>query len=347
MREWLEGIAGPAYATAMLWTLAALLGLLVLLVLIKVIRSLTFGTFVSGGRSRKTRLAVMDAAAVDSQRRLVLVRRDDVEHLILIGGPTDVVVEQNIRLLAPARRPAEDATREPAAIPDERRARAVEPAVAPEPAPRPVAPQPRPAPQPSAAPQPRPAAETSLTVNPPASAPVIQPTAAPAATPTQTVSAPAPRPTVAPPVPAPTPQAFERQVSTVDRPAPQPVIDAPLSSARPAPVPTPAGSRFADFAAKLAPNRTVPPAAPLASAATVPPKPVVPTAAPTVRVEPPAHVPVPANQQGAARDLDDELLAELDATLDSGLLDTGPELPASVEDEMSKLLGQLSRPPRN
>ena len=28
MREWLEGIAGPAYATAMLWTLAALLGLL-------------------------------------------------------------------------------------------------------------------------------------------------------------------------------------------------------------------------------------------------------------------------------------------------------------------------------
>jgi hypothetical protein len=38
----------------------------------------------------------MDAAAIDNQRRLVLVRRDDVEHLILIGGPTDVVVEQNI-----------------------------------------------------------------------------------------------------------------------------------------------------------------------------------------------------------------------------------------------------------
>jgi hypothetical protein len=46
----------------------------------------------------------MDATAVDSHRRLVLVRRDDVEHLILIGGPTDVVVEQNIRLQTPARR---------------------------------------------------------------------------------------------------------------------------------------------------------------------------------------------------------------------------------------------------
>ena len=48
----------------------------------------------------------MDAAAVDSQRRLVLVRRDDVEHLILIGGPTDVVVERDIRLHGAVRRPA-------------------------------------------------------------------------------------------------------------------------------------------------------------------------------------------------------------------------------------------------
>lgn len=47
-------------------------------------------------RGRQPRLAVIDAAAVDSRRRLVLIRRDNVEHLIMIGGPTDVVVEQNI-----------------------------------------------------------------------------------------------------------------------------------------------------------------------------------------------------------------------------------------------------------
>jgi flagellar protein FliO/FliZ len=51
----------------------------------------------SGGtRSRQPRLAVLDSAIVDARRRLVLIRRDNVEHLILIGGPTDVVVEENI-----------------------------------------------------------------------------------------------------------------------------------------------------------------------------------------------------------------------------------------------------------
>lgn len=47
-------------------------------------------------RGRQPRLAVIDAASVDGRRRLVLIRRDNVEHLIMIGGPTDVVVEQNI-----------------------------------------------------------------------------------------------------------------------------------------------------------------------------------------------------------------------------------------------------------
>jgi hypothetical protein len=47
-------------------------------------------------RARMPRLAVIDAAAVDGRRRLVLVRRDNVEHLLMIGGPTDIVVEANI-----------------------------------------------------------------------------------------------------------------------------------------------------------------------------------------------------------------------------------------------------------
>src|ERR1700758_2909389 len=47
-------------------------------------------------RGRVPRLAVTDAAAVDGRRRLVLVRRDNVEHLLMIGGPTDIVVEPNI-----------------------------------------------------------------------------------------------------------------------------------------------------------------------------------------------------------------------------------------------------------
>ena len=54
-------------------------------------------------RGRMPRLAVIDAAAVDGRRRLVLVRRDNVEHLLMIGGPTDIVVEPNIVRAIPGR----------------------------------------------------------------------------------------------------------------------------------------------------------------------------------------------------------------------------------------------------
>jgi flagellar protein FliO/FliZ len=61
----------------------------------------------AAARGRQPRLAVIDAASVDGRRRLVLIRRDNVEHLLMIGGPTDVVVEPNIvRAGAPARDPA-------------------------------------------------------------------------------------------------------------------------------------------------------------------------------------------------------------------------------------------------
>lgn len=120
MQQWLDGLGGPGYTQAILWTFAALILLLIVLIIIKLVRSLTFGTFVAGGRNRKTRLAVMDATAVDSHRRLVLVRRDDTEHLLLIGGPSDVVVERDIKL-AQQRRPAltGDGGREAAAPPQQ------------------------------------------------------------------------------------------------------------------------------------------------------------------------------------------------------------------------------------
>jgi flagellar protein FliO/FliZ len=57
----------------------------------------------NGNRGRMPRLAVIDATAVDGRRRLVLVRRDNIEHLLMIGGPTDIVVESNIVRAMPAR----------------------------------------------------------------------------------------------------------------------------------------------------------------------------------------------------------------------------------------------------
>lgn len=48
------------------------------------------------GPKPEKRLDVVDQANVDGRRRLVLIRRDDVEHLIMTGGPVDVVIETNI-----------------------------------------------------------------------------------------------------------------------------------------------------------------------------------------------------------------------------------------------------------
>src|SRR5437879_2046333 len=70
----------------------------------------------AGARGRQPRLAVIEGAAVDGRRRLVLIRRDNVEHLLIIGGPTDVVVEQNIVRAAGA--PRELSPARPAAAPD-------------------------------------------------------------------------------------------------------------------------------------------------------------------------------------------------------------------------------------
>ena len=154
--------------------------LVVVLVAVTLVRRASSGTFVAGGRNRKTRLAIMDATAVDSHRRLVLVRRDDVEHLLLIGGANDVVIEQNIRLVQQARRPAESG-----------------PQAAPRPRPAEAPGQPRPA-QPAVPAQSRPAPVTQRPHEPVSQVRPVQRTAPPAPT-----TPPALRPaTVVPPAAA-------------------------------------------------------------------------------------------------------------------------------------------------
>jgi hypothetical protein len=79
----------------------ALIGVLAWLV--RVFRSTRTGA--ASRHARQPRLAVIDAAALDGRRHLVLIRRDNVEHLLMIGGRTDIVVEPNI-VRATAREPA-------------------------------------------------------------------------------------------------------------------------------------------------------------------------------------------------------------------------------------------------
>jgi flagellar protein FliO/FliZ len=58
-----------------------------------------------GGRRR---LAVIETAPIDGKRRLVLLRRDDTEHLVLVGGEATLLIESGIKA-PPVARPLEAA----------------------------------------------------------------------------------------------------------------------------------------------------------------------------------------------------------------------------------------------
>jgi hypothetical protein len=87
MPAWMSDLA--PYMTTIIVAALILAALVVLLLLFKLFRT--------GVRGRKgSRIGISEYYEIDKSRRLVLVRRDDIEHLILIGGGEDVVVESNI-----------------------------------------------------------------------------------------------------------------------------------------------------------------------------------------------------------------------------------------------------------
>jgi hypothetical protein len=256
----LEALTGIEFGS----TSKLIIGLILVLVLIAIAAWLLkrFGTSriagQGGGRGRQQRLAVLDSATVDARRRLVLIRRDNVEHLILIGGPTDVVVEPNIVRAQPATSGARPAARmggyddeETSLIPDASFAEP-EPRPAPSPAPAARAPQPQHGPAEPPRTMPRPAQKLD-----PQYADMAQRLEAalrkPAADPEVGRQAPAPRvhePRVEAPRPAqsaPAPRAPLPRIPE-SRP-PEPRVEAPRPQPQAAPQPAPPQAAPADQAA--------------------------------------------------------------------------------------------------
>jgi flagellar biogenesis protein FliO len=96
MRDYFVSLLGET-SVAVLQVILTFLAVIVLLaVVVWVVRNFAGGRFASHGGPRAPRLGVIDSVPVDGKRRLVLVRRDQFEHLLLIGGPTDLVVEETI-----------------------------------------------------------------------------------------------------------------------------------------------------------------------------------------------------------------------------------------------------------
>ncbi len=59
-------------------------------------RKMGYGIRPSIGGGKKKRLSLIEVISIDGKRRLVLVRRDDVEHLILLSPTSEIVDESAI-----------------------------------------------------------------------------------------------------------------------------------------------------------------------------------------------------------------------------------------------------------
>lgn len=90
--------------------LFALGAVLVLIILGVWLLKLIFNASGNAVRGRNRRLSVIDTLAIDQKRQLVVIRRDNVEHLLLVGGPQDLVVETGIPV---EEQPVQQNTRRP------------------------------------------------------------------------------------------------------------------------------------------------------------------------------------------------------------------------------------------
>src|SRR5262245_25941928 len=192
----------------------------------------------TSARGRQSHLDVIETANVDGRRRLVLIRGNGTEHLMMIGGPTDVVIETNIMREAT---PREAAPRPPA--PGEVLARSLSLATDPPGRPRlhgPIPARPEPAPRPSEQvmrrPQPGPVPSPPAQGEPPGDEPLsrlaeLLGQAPQRVTPASELRAPRRE---LPPLP--TPRREPRAVQSQSMP---PSAAAPAPTPSPAPTPTP------------------------------------------------------------------------------------------------------------
>ena len=85
------------------WIALAVLLLVVLIAITLILRLM--GGSVRGRRG--SRLGILEYHDIDKTRRLVLLRRDDIEHLVMIGGHQDLVIESGIETGLAGRAPME------------------------------------------------------------------------------------------------------------------------------------------------------------------------------------------------------------------------------------------------
>jgi flagellar protein FliO/FliZ len=105
--QFLTSLFGGSEST--LVTAALSLGVVLVLIVFSVwVLKFFFRASRNLGRGANRRLTVVDTVSIDPKRQLLIIRRDNVEHLIMTGGPQDLVIESGIPVEKPglpARRP--------------------------------------------------------------------------------------------------------------------------------------------------------------------------------------------------------------------------------------------------
>ncbi|WP_142416879.1 flagellar biosynthetic protein FliO [Bartonella massiliensis] len=96
MVTWLSDKVGVSAANITISFLFFIITIVAIAIIILFLRRLNTGRFSINRKKTPSRLALCEAISIDRARRLILVRCDNKEHLLLIGGLTDVVVESDI-----------------------------------------------------------------------------------------------------------------------------------------------------------------------------------------------------------------------------------------------------------
>lgn len=93
--QFITGLIGES-GTTLLTSVLALVAVLALAVLGLWLLKITMKGTSTLGRGRNRRLSVVEQLQIDARRQVLIIRRDDVEHVIMTGGGQDVVVETGI-----------------------------------------------------------------------------------------------------------------------------------------------------------------------------------------------------------------------------------------------------------
>ncbi|MGF7157770.1 flagellar biosynthetic protein FliO [Bartonella heixiaziensis] len=96
MHVWLSNQIGTSAANITIGLVLFVVIITTITAIIMFLRRLNTKGYNTHRKKRPPRLTICDTLVIDRTRRLILIRRDDREHLILIGGLTDVVIESDI-----------------------------------------------------------------------------------------------------------------------------------------------------------------------------------------------------------------------------------------------------------